>query len=167
MLPCSENFSAASFSLTCAAFSRRISLQLVLRGGARGGLGGYSPPSEHASPPSEGEKRFFSEIFIDLPNISFFSKAFLVKRKFFLDISFIEPLVIKKLEWLWAILKIACLVRDVGTTVTRHFFKLCTLTSKRLGQKASLFLANKWRGHGGVWGANRSPLLPRWCSTFP
>ena len=28
-------------------------------GGARGGLGGYSPPSEHAIPPSEGEKRFF------------------------------------------------------------------------------------------------------------
>ena len=27
----------------------------------RGGLGGYSPPSEHASPPSEGE-RDFSEI---------------------------------------------------------------------------------------------------------
>ena len=28
-------------------------------GGARGGLGGYSPSSEHASPPSDGEKRFF------------------------------------------------------------------------------------------------------------
>ena len=32
------------------------------RGGARGGLGGYSPPSEHASPPSEGEMHFL-EIF--------------------------------------------------------------------------------------------------------
>ena len=29
------------------------------RGGARGGLGGYSPSSEHPSPPSEGDKRFF------------------------------------------------------------------------------------------------------------
>ena len=29
------------------------------RGSARGGLGGYSPPSEHANPPSEGENRFF------------------------------------------------------------------------------------------------------------
>ena len=33
-------------------------LQLETRGGARGGLGGYSPLSEHASPPSESEKRF-------------------------------------------------------------------------------------------------------------
>ena len=33
--------------------------QLLTRGGAGGGLGGYSPPWEHASPPSEGEKRFF------------------------------------------------------------------------------------------------------------
>ena len=29
------------------------------RGGIRGGLEGYGPPSEHASPPSEGGKQFF------------------------------------------------------------------------------------------------------------
>ena len=33
------------------------------RGCARGGLGAIAPPSECASPPSEGEKRFFSESF--------------------------------------------------------------------------------------------------------
>ena len=32
-------------------------------GGARGGLTGYNPLSEHANPPSEGEKLFFLEIF--------------------------------------------------------------------------------------------------------
>ena len=32
---------------------------VITRGGARGGLGGYSPPSEHASPRSEGESDFF------------------------------------------------------------------------------------------------------------
>ena len=31
----------------------------VCRSGAKGGLEGYSPPSEHSSPPSKGEKRFF------------------------------------------------------------------------------------------------------------
>ena len=34
-------------------------VEVTLRGGARGELGVYSPLSEHASPPSEGEKRFF------------------------------------------------------------------------------------------------------------
>ena len=28
----------------------------------RGGIGGYSPPSEHPSPPSEGKKRFFRRL---------------------------------------------------------------------------------------------------------
>ena len=40
------------------------------RGGARGWLGRYSPPSEHASPPSEGETRFFRRFL-----------AFIVPRK--------------------------------------------------------------------------------------
>ena len=32
----------------------------IARGGARGGLeGAIAPPSEHASPPSEGKKQFF------------------------------------------------------------------------------------------------------------
>ena len=34
-------------------------VEVTLRGGARGGLGAIAPPLEHASPPSEGEKRFF------------------------------------------------------------------------------------------------------------
>ena len=34
---------------------------VFFRGGARGGLGGYSPPLEHASPLSEGETRFFGD----------------------------------------------------------------------------------------------------------
>ena len=43
----------------CPLIVDQISWMLLdARGGARGGLGGYSPPSEHASPPSEGEKRF-------------------------------------------------------------------------------------------------------------
>ena len=33
--------------------------ELEVWGGARGGLGGYSPPLEHASPPLESEKRFW------------------------------------------------------------------------------------------------------------
>ena len=45
--------------LLCPLTVDQISwILLDARGGARGGLGGYSPPSEHASPPSEGEKRF-------------------------------------------------------------------------------------------------------------
>ena len=36
---------------------------LYSSGGARGGLGGYSPPSERASPPVGMRKAIFSEIF--------------------------------------------------------------------------------------------------------
>ena len=33
--------------------------QDIVRGSTRGGLGAIAPYSEHASPPSKGEKRFF------------------------------------------------------------------------------------------------------------
>ena len=43
------------------SFQQRTLNQGWRQGRARGGLGGYSPPSEHASPPSEGEKGFFGD----------------------------------------------------------------------------------------------------------
>ena len=49
------------------------------RGGARGELG--APTSEHASPQSEGEKRFFSEIFAiysTLKTIFFYLSIYLI-----------------------------------------------------------------------------------------
>ena len=41
---------------------RLLCFAILLSGGARGGLGGYSPPSEHASPRRK-VKSTFSEIF--------------------------------------------------------------------------------------------------------
>ena len=38
-----------------------FNLRVVL-GGARGGLGGYSTPLEHASPPLEGESNSFRDV---------------------------------------------------------------------------------------------------------
>ena len=42
---------------------RRKDLRQATRDGASGGIGAIALPSEHANPPSEGEKLFFLEIF--------------------------------------------------------------------------------------------------------
>ena len=46
-------------SLNIIRFVVTTLMPVVPRGGARGGLGGYSTPSEHAGTPSEGESDFF------------------------------------------------------------------------------------------------------------